>query len=199
MILCCGEALIDMIPTPTDIGTDGFVPHAGGAVFNTSIALGRLGVQVGLLTGVSNDMFGQQLTEALKASHVDASHVIRSDRPTTLAFVRLQDGHATYSFFDENSAGRMLGLDDLPQISEDVSSLYFGGISLACEPGAKTYAALLAREGQSRAVMIDPNIRPQFIEDVDIYRTRLQGMMAQADIVKVSDEDLNWMVEGPQG
>ena len=43
MILCCGEALIDMIPEPTTTGRDGFVPHAGGAVFNTSIALGPPG------------------------------------------------------------------------------------------------------------------------------------------------------------
>lgn len=46
MILCCGEALIDMIPTPTTQGRDGFVPHSGGAVFNTAIAVGRLGVPV---------------------------------------------------------------------------------------------------------------------------------------------------------
>ena len=105
MILCCGEALVDMIPSPTVAGPDGFVPLAGGAVFNTAIALGRLGVRTGMLTGLSNDMFGQQLSEALKASNVDTFHVATSDRPTTLAFVRLQDGHATYSFFDENSAG----------------------------------------------------------------------------------------------
>lgn len=197
MILCCGEALIDMIPTPTDTGRDGFVPYAGGAVFNTSIALGRLGVQTGMLTGLSTDMFGEQLADALKASHVDTSHLIRSDRPTTLAFVRLQDGHATYSFFDENSAGRMLGVDDLPAISNEVSSLYFGGISLACEPGASSYATLLAREGTTRAVMMDPNIRPQFVQDIVKYRARLDDMMAMADIVKVSDEDLNWMIPSP--
>jgi len=197
MILCCGEALIDMIPTPTTSGRDGFVPHAGGAVFNTSIALGRLGVQTGMLTGLSSDMFGQQLSDSLSASHVDTSHVITSDRPTTLAFVRLQDGHASYSFFDENSAGRMLRPEDLPEISNEVSSLYFGGISLACEPGASAYAALLAREGASRAVMMDPNIRPSFIADIDAYRIRLDRMMALADIVKVSDEDLNWMVPSP--
>lgn len=197
MILCCGEALIDMMPTPTTAGPDGFVPHAGGAVFNTSIALGRLGVQTGMLTGLSSDMFGQQLSDALMASHVDTSHVVTSDRLTTLAFVRLQDGHATYSFFDENSAGRMLGVDDLPEVSPEVSTLYFGGISLACEPGASTYAALLNREGASRAVMIDPNIRPQFIQDIEKYRARLDGMLALSDIVKVSDEDLNWMYPGP--
>ncbi len=197
MILCCGEALIDMIPTPTTSGSDGFVPYPGGAVFNTSIALGRLGVQAGMLTGLSTDMFGQQLADALQASHVDTSRVIKSTRPTTLAFVRLQDGHATYSFYDENSAGRMLRTGDLPEISAEISSLYFGGISLACEPGASTYAALLKREGATRAVMMDPNIRPQFIEDIDAYRSRLDSMMALTDILKVSDEDLNWMVPAP--
>ncbi len=197
MILCCGEALIDMLPTPTTDGRAGFVPHAGGAVFNTAIALGRLGVQAGLLSGLSSDMFGQQLADALQASHVDISHVIISDRPTTLAFVRLQGGHAFYSFFDENSAGRMLATADLPEISAKVSSLYFGGISLASDPVATSYAALLDREGKDRAVMIDPNIRPQFIQDIGQYRARLDRMMAKADIVKVSDEDLDWMVPAP--
>ena len=198
MILCCGEALIDMIPTPTTTeGRDGFVPHAGGAVFNTSIALGRLGVRAGMLTGLSSDMFGQQLSDALQASHVDTTHVVTSNRPTTLAFVQLQDGHASYSFFDENSAGRMLATDDLPELSSEVSSLYFGGISLACEPGASTYAALLKQEGSTRAVMIDPNIRTTFIEDADTYRDRLDRMMALADIIKVSDEDLNWIIPEP--
>ncbi len=191
MILCCGEALIDMIPTPTKSGTSGFVPHSGGAVFNTAIALGRLGVKAGMLTGLSSDMFGQQLIDGLQESGVDASHVIMSDRPTTLAFVRLQDGHATYNFYDENSAGRVATPDDLPGLSPDVSALYFGGISLACEPGANAYAALLAQEGAGRAVMIDPNIRPKFIEDADQYRNRLNRMIALSDIVKVSDEDLN--------
>lgn len=197
MLLCCGEALIDMIPVPTQAGRDGFVPHSGGAVFNTAIALGRLGVQTGMLTGLSVDMFGQQLAEALKASHVDISHVITSDRPTTLAFVRLLNGHATYDFYDENSAGRMLSPDDMPVLAADVSALYFGGISLACDPGADAYLSLLEREGTTRAVMLDPNIRPGFIRDIERYRTRLDRMLKLADIVKVSDEDLNWILPAP--
>jgi len=197
MILCCGEALIDMIPAPTSGGQEGFVPHTGGAVFNTAIALGRLGIRTGLLTGLSSDMFGRQLTEALTASHVDASLSITSERPTTLAFVRLVDGHATYSFYDENSAGRMLTPEDMPAVPTDVIALFFGGISLACEPGADAYAALLAREAKGRAVMLDPNIRPGFIRDIDRYRARLGRMLAQTDIIKVSDEDLNWIEPAP--
>ena len=196
MILCCGEALIDMIPVPTSQG-DAFVPHCGGAIFNTAIALGRLGARTGLLTALSRDMFGQQLAAALAASHVDAAHVVTSNRPSTLAFVRLVDGHATYSFFDSGSAGRMLTLAEMPELSDGVSALYFGGISLACEPAANAYAALLARRGSGRAVMIDPNIRPAFIEDEERYRARLGAMCASADIVKVSDEDLNWINPAP--
>ncbi|UUV07943.1 carbohydrate kinase [Ruegeria sp. YS9] len=198
MILCCGEALIDMISEPTVSGALGFVPHTGGAVLNTAVAMGRLGVPVGMLTGLSSDMFGQQLIDALKASHVDTTHVIISDRPTTLAFVQLSEGHATYSFVDENTAGRMLLPEDMPDQLPAVSALYLGGISLACEPCADAYAALLDRHGSDRAVMLDPNIRPGFIKDQTRFRARLNRMISQADIVKVSDEDLDWIIPGAE-
>ncbi|NOD85084.1 carbohydrate kinase [Ruegeria sp. HKCCD6119] len=198
MILCCGEALIDMISEPTASGAIGFVPHTGGAVLNTAVAMGRLGVPVGMLTGLSSDMFGQQLIDALKASHVDTTHVIISDRPTTLAFVQLSDGHASYSFVDENTAGRMLLPEDMPDQLPAVSALYLGGISLACEPCADAYAALLHRHGSDRAVMLDPNIRPDFIKDQTRFRTRLNRMISRADIVKVSDEDLDWIIPGAE-
>lgn len=194
MILCCGEALIDMIPTATALGPDGFVPHSGGAVFNTAIALGRLGVQAGMLSGVSSDMFGRQLADALQASHVDTARLILSDRPTTLAFVQLTDGHATYDFYDENSAGRMLTPADMPPLDDAISTLFFGGISLACEPCADAYAALLLREAGSRVIMLDPNIRPGFIKDIPRYRRRLDSMIAKTDIIKISDEDLDWIM-----
>jgi fructokinase len=58
MILCCGEALIDMLPRETTLGEKGFAPYAGGAVFNTAIALGRLGQPTGFFTGISNDLMG---------------------------------------------------------------------------------------------------------------------------------------------
>ncbi|WP_163849508.1 carbohydrate kinase family protein [Pseudooceanicola aestuarii] len=193
MILCCGEALIDMLPRTLPGGGIAYAPHAGGSVFNTAIGLGRLGNGVGFLSGVSRDMFGDQLRAELAASGVEGDHVILSDRPTTLAFVTLTDGQARYHFMDENSAGRMIAPADLPTVGESVSALYFGGISLACEPGAETYATLQAAEGAGRAVMLDPNIRPDFIRDPTRFRDRMARMVARADIVKISDEDLAWL------
>ena len=189
--------MIDMIPAKTAAGEEGFVPHCGGAVFNTAIALGRLGARTSMLTGLSTDMFGQQLADFLKASHVDMGHVIFANRPTTLAFVRLVGGHATYEFFDENSAGRMIAPQDMPDLLAEVSALFFGGISLACEPAADAYAALLQNNADGRVVMLDPNIRPGFVQDIARYRARLTKMIGLANILKVSDEDLNWITPEP--
>lgn len=194
MILCCGEALIDMLPRQTTEGGNAFAPHAGGSVFNTAIALGRLGAPVQFFSGLSSDLFGDILREELARSGVDSRPAAITERPTTLAFVTLTDGHASYAFYDENTAGRMLGADDLPQTQAD--ALFFGGISLMVEPCGAAYEALMLREAGNRVTMIDPNIRPSFIRDEAAYRARLGRMLAAADIVKTSDEDLDWITGG---
>ncbi|MCU0908669.1 MAG: carbohydrate kinase [Rhodobacteraceae bacterium] len=196
MILCAGEALIDMLPRTATSGEAAFAPHAGGAVFNTAIALGRLGAPAGFLSGLSSDLFGDVLRAELVASKVDAGLAVVSDRPTTLAFVRLVDGQARYAFYDENTAGRMLAPADLPALPGHVQALFLGGISLVPEPCASAYEALMAREAAARVTMLDPNIRPGFIRDETAYRARITRMIAMADVVKLSDEDLHWL-EGP--
>lgn len=197
MILCCGESLIDMLPRETTAGEPAFSPYAGGAVMNTAIALGRLGAPAGYFGGVSDDLFGKILTDTLSASRVDTSLCAFSSRPTTLAFVTLKDGHATYAFYDENTAGRMLSEDDIPALDAGTKALFFGGISLVSEPAADTYAAFCERAGD-RVVMIDPNIRPGFIKDEPRYRARLSAMLKRADIVKISDEDMAWLGTSPE-
>ena len=194
MILSCGEALIDMLPRDTAAGEPAFAPYAGGAVFNTAIALGRLGAPSGFFTGLSTDLFGQSLDQTLAASDVDTALCARSARPTTLAFVRLVNGQATYAFYDENTAGRLLSVEDLPDLPASIDTLFFGGISLVNDPAATAYETLQARANAAgRVTMIDPNVRPGFIQDAEAYRARIDRMITAADIVKLSDEDLHWL------
>lgn len=195
MILCCGEALIDMLPRTTEAGEVVFAPHNGGAVFNTAIALGRLGVPVSFFTGLSTDFFGDQLKAELLASSVDLRHVRFSGRPTTLAFVKLTGGQASYAFYDENSAGRMLRESDLPALDDDVRALHFSCISLIPEPCGSSYETLMRREYRQRVTMLDPNLRPAFVEDREKHLQRMYRMIAMADIVKLSDEDAAWFGE----
>lgn len=192
MILCCGEALIDMLPRETTLGEKGFAPYAGGAIFNTAIALGRLGIKTGFFTGLSDDMMGDILRETLTFSGVDSRFAAVSSRPTTIAFVKLVNGQATYAFYDEATAGRMLNLDDLPVLDESCNALHFGAISLIPEPCGSAYEALLMREAATRVISLDPNIRPGFIRDPAAHAARIRRMAAKSDIVKFSDEDLAW-------
>jgi fructokinase len=130
---------------------------------------------------------------------VDTSPSIVSDRPTTLAWVRLKDGHATYTFYDEGTALRMLRPEDMPELAPEVAAMVFGCISLVGEPCGSAYEALQAREAPRRVTLLDPNIRQGFVSvmgNEGKLRARLDRMTALADIWKASDEDLAWVM-GP--
>lgn len=125
--MCCGEGLIDMVPTSGKSNSVQFRACPGGSVFNTAIGLGRLGTNAGFISGLSSDFFGDLLRETLRESNVDTTHVILSDRPSTLAFVTLENSQARYTFFHENSAGRMLSAEQIPVLPKSVTTLFLGG------------------------------------------------------------------------
>ena len=173
-----------------------FVPHVGGAVLNTAVALGRLGVPTGLITGLSSDPFGLMIKTALAASQVSTAHAVHNDRNTTLAFVHLENGQATYSFYDDNTATRKITTADLKTLPDDTEAIFFGGISLCNPPVADTLVEIALAQPADKLVMIDPNIRPNFITDKTVYISRLKSLLVRADIVKLSDDDINWLIEG---
>ncbi len=193
MIVCCGEALIDMLPRTSREGAPVYQPFNGGSIFNTAIALGRLGIITGFFSGLSTDFFGDSLKAGLQASNVDLKYTKFWDKPSTLAFVKLENGQARYSFYDENSAGRMLTKKDLPKLSSDVNALHFGSISLIHEPGASTLEALMMREATDRVICLDPNIRENLIKDRREYLARIGRLVSMCDILKISDEDVTWI------
>lgn len=193
MILCCGEALIDFLPRKGLDGADVYQPYNGGSIYNTAIALGRLGAKVSYFGGLSSDFFGDSLVAGLKASCVDIKPAKIQALDTTLAFVKLSDGQARYVFVDAGSAGRMLTKKDLPKLSKSVAALHFGSISLIPEPCGGTYEALMKRECKSRVICLDPNIRPTLTKDKRGHVARLNRLIAMADILKISDEDVTWM------
>ena len=73
--------------------------------------------------------------------------------------------------------------------------MQFGAISLIPEPCGTAYEKLMAGN-QDKVLCLDPNIRPSFINDPDKHRARIKRMAAMADVIKVSDEDLDWIAAG---
>ena len=196
MIICCGEALMDMLPRSFEDGRTAYLPTPGGAIFNTAIALGRLEEKTAFFSGLSTDAFGKQLITQLEDSGVSTVYCVRSPNPTTLAFITLEDGIAQYNFLDENSAIRTLTIDALPSFPPSVRALHFGAISLIPESCGAVFEELTQRMREKAVISLDPNIRPGFITDEPAYRKRLCHMIAMSDIIKISEEDLDWIEPG---
>ncbi|MFW6338587.1 MAG: carbohydrate kinase family protein [Alkalispirochaetaceae bacterium] len=195
MILHCGEALIDFIPVLDKDGNSAYKPAPGGSPYNSSIASSRLGVKVFFLGRISRDFFGDQLVRNLERNGVDTSYIVRSEQPSTLAFVKKSaTGEARYAFYTNDAADRGLVETDLPRsLPEELHAIVFGSISMVPDPVSSTILSLVEAEADRRVISFDPNIRPMVIEDEADYRSRLDRSFAASTIVKISDEDLRWI------
>ena len=187
MIVVCGEALIDQLPSPN--GRQRETP--GGGPFTTARALARLGIPTQFLGRLSTDAFGQQLRDLLAADGADLSLTSFGPEPTTLAIAEVgADGHAAYRFVIDGTSGSNLTRQMVPAMfSPDVKALHVGTLGLVFEPVATTIADLVEREHRKRLVMVDPNIRPSAVPN----RSRLDRILAQSTIVKASDADVTWL------
>jgi fructokinase len=203
MIICCGEALIDMVP---DL-RGGFMPLPGGSPYNTAVAIGRLGVPVKFFGRFSVDFLGEILARRLRENSVGEDMLIRSQQNTTLAFVKLEEGkEPQYIFYTEGTADRSLDLADLPaKLPADTRCILFGSIAMTMEPVASAIEALVLREGmrtstdQSDGVPVisfDPNIRPFMIRNKGAYIQRFEKWIAASIIAKISSADFEFIYPG---
>lgn len=193
MIISCGEALIDFVPQKG--GDLQYAPCPGGSPYNLAIAAARLGAPVGFLGKISRDFFGDMLFNRLSSEAVDTSFTRRSDRLSTLAFVKIEDGEEPrYAFYTENTADRNLVSVDIPESFPDsVECLEFGSISLLLEPQAQTIKNLIRRESGKRAISFDPNVRPMMVLDKAAYTAEMEELASLSTIVKVSSADFEWL------
>lgn len=199
MILCCGEALIDMIPAPSG-GEDGFIPRPGGSPYNTAVAIGRLGTPVRFLGRLSTDFFGEILVRRLSQAAVGTDLIIRSGENSTLAFVRLEPGkEPAYVFYTQGTADTSLRPGDLPPaLPPETRCILFGSISMTLEPVASAIETLIFRESAPRGpvISLDPNIRPFMIRDRDAYVKRFERWAAASTIAKISKADFDFIYPG---
>lgn len=190
MIVVAGEALIDLV-----VEMDGSVTASlGGAPFNTARACGRLGADVGFVGTLSFDRFGTLMHDRLVADEVDVTHAPRVDVPTTLDTAELDErGAATYRFYIEGTSSP--ALTDLPPVTgNDIA--YTGGLGLVLQPMADAIQHWVTDvvHPAGAMVMVDVNCRPLVIDDRAAYVDRVMRVIAATDIVKVSDEDLEYLV-----
>ncbi|MEV6794732.1 carbohydrate kinase [Streptomyces sp. NPDC051320] len=201
MITVAGESLIDLVPQAAAAPGEplpALLPRPGGGPYNTAVALGRMGAPVSFCSRVSTDGFGEALLDGLRTAGVDLSLVQRGPEPTTLAVAALDaGGSAGFGFYAEGTADRLFELPG--SLPAGVRALSIGTCSLVLEPGATAYEALLRRES-ARGVftLLDPNIRAGLIPDADAYRKRFGEWLPHVTVLKLSEEDAQWLGGTPQ-
>ena len=199
MFLICGEALYDVFPaseTPSGFTLDARI---GGSPFNVAVGLARLGRSAALFGGISSDPLGRRLEQTLKDEGVATDYVVSKQNPTTLALVGLgPKGVPHYSFYGHGAADRSVGEADLPDLPESVAALHFGSYSLVVEPTGSAFYQLASRYHDRMLISFDPNIRLNVEPDVARWRQRVEAFSEIADLIKVSDEDLERLFPGDE-
>ena len=200
MYLVCGEALFDFFaqsPESMAKGQVDFRAIAGGSPFNVAVGLRRLGVDTALFAGLSTDYLGRRLKQVLVNEGVSTEYLHDLDAPTTLAMVALDaSGSPAYSFRGEGCADRQLHGHHLPLLGPEVRGVHVGSFSLVVQPVGDTLLALVKRESGHRLISLDPNVRLNPEPDIERWRQRISELIPYADVIKVSDEDLELLYPG---
>jgi fructokinase len=193
-VLVAGEALYDLV---IDSG-GGLTGHPGGGPFNTARTIGRLRQPVAFLGRLSTDRLGVTHQRMLGSDGVGLGCVVRTPDPTTLALASLDAvGAASWSFYSAGTAAAGLEPQEaLAALPARVAALHVGTLGLVLEPLATALEAVVERLAGETLIVVDPNIRPQVIDDAEGFRTRLERVLRHSDLVKVSEEDLAWLDPG---
>jgi fructokinase len=187
-----GEALIDLFPGETP---DTLRAIAGGGPANTAVALAKLEIPVQFVGGLSHDRFGQQISKQFLENGVGLELAIWSDLPTCLAIVSLDEHRvATYHFHIQGTATFDFDSSLLPDPAVvSPSVLHVGTLATLVEPSATHLLEWAKRVAKHAPVVFDPNIRSSVLSDRDAYRTSVQRWVDIANVVKVSDDDLQFL------
>ena len=188
-ILAIGEALIDVVITYEQ--PDFPVEIPGGSPANVALTLGRLNRPVALATWIGLDERGRLIDFHMNDSDVHVTAASRGASHTSTALARLDEsGAASYTFDLEWAPTPPIKVPPTAQILEA------GSISAIIEPGASAVLDALARGREHALVCFDPNARPSIMGEPEAALASLERFIALADVVKVSDEDIEWLTGG---
>ncbi len=196
-----GELLIDFTPRgKSDNGNTVFEANPGGAPPNALSQASRLGKRTAFIGKVGCDTFGEFLRDTLVKVGINTdSLVMTKDYFTTLAFVTLSDnGERSFSFARTMSADVMLSEDDINEEAvKNTRILHIGTLSLTHESARRaTVKALDIAKKNGVYISVDPNLRLPLWESEDKAREAIRFVLGYADIVKISDYEVEFLCRG---
>jgi fructokinase len=202
-VVSMGELLIDFVAQESGVTVgeaSGFQKAPGGAPANVAVAVARLGAKSAFLGQVGDDPFGHYLADVLDAEGVDIDGLRYSDKARTmLAFVSLAaEGERSFQFYRHPSANMLMTPDDVAyDVIDQYQIFHFGSITLIDEPErSATLAAIQHAQEKGLRISYDPNLRLALWPDEDTARSGLLSGFEYAHIVKISEEEVEFLTGG---
>ena len=197
-VVALGELLIDFATVSVDGGGyPTMAAHPGGAPANFLAALSKFGASTALLGKVGTDTFGRLLTGTLQKAGIETRGLVADDRVfTTLAFVTFDEhGDRAFSFSRKPGADTCISFEELDlSLIEEARVFHFGTLSLTDEPArSATYQAVAYAKRRGKLITYDPNLRIPLWKDLDECKRQLLWGLGQADVVKISDEEVDFL------
>ncbi|TYH49657.1 hypothetical protein ES332_D10G152200v1 [Gossypium tomentosum] len=199
-IVSFGEMLIDFVPTVSGVSlaeAPGFLKAPGGAPANVAIAVSRLGSKASFIGKLGDDEFGHMLADILKQNGVSGDGMLFDQGArTALAFVTLRaDGEREFMFYRNPSADMLLTPEELNlDLIRSAKVFHYGSISLIVEPCRSAHLKAMEVAKESGALLsYDPNLRLPLWPSADEARKQILSIWDKADIIKVSDVELEFL------
>ncbi len=199
-LIAIGEALIDFAPMQTGVPVkevSQFAPKVGGAPANVCGAFVKLGGEADLITQLGRDPFGDKILDEFQSFGIGTEYIERTEQAnTSLAFVATkEDGDREFSFYRNPGADMLLSPDKIQKDwFSDVFALHFCSVSLGDFPMKDSHdRAIEYAKSQGAIISFDPNVRLPLWKDHKLLQERIIQYGKQADILKISDEELSFI------
>ena len=197
-VVALGELLIDFTCVSTDAeGYPTMAAHPGGAPANFLAALAKFGAKTALLGKVGNDSLGRLLVGTLENAGIDTRGLLVDDSVfTTMAFVTLDaQGDREFSFARKPGADTCISFEELnTELIDEAKVFHFGTLSLTDDPArTATQKAVAYAKSKGKLITYDPNLRKPLWKDLEEAKKQLLWGLAQADVVKISDEEVEFL------
>ena len=197
-VTALGELLIDFTMVSADgEGYPTMAAHPGGAPANFLAALAKYGKRTALLGKVGTDKFGRLLKGTLEGAGIETRGLVAADDVfTTLAFVTLDaSGDREFSFSRKPGADTCIRFEELDlSLIDEARAFHFGTLSLTDEPArSTTQQAVAYAKAHGKLITYDPNLRKPLWKDLDEAKTQMLWGLQHADVVKISDEEVEFL------
>jgi fructokinase len=184
-IYTVGEAIYDIIfenNKPVDA-------KVGGAMINTSVTLGRLGLPIHYIGDTANDVVGDIMVDFLEENHVDVSHFTRYDNSKSrLALAFVDDKNAPrYSFYKIKTDQKIYL--DFPEVKRNDIILFGSFYGIKVDVRGQLVDFLLEARKVGAILIYDPNFRPNHSSLLSAVMPYIEENIRFADIAKGSNED----------